>query len=43
MSGADEIIQAMFEEYALDLEEPREHAQLHWRVTQVTVCRRVSG
>src|SRR6202035_3203724 len=27
MSRADEVVQAMFEEYALDLQQPREHAQ----------------
>jgi len=29
MRGANEVVQAMFEKYALDLQQPREHAQLH--------------
>jgi hypothetical protein len=29
VSGTDEVVEAMFEKYALDLQEPREHAQLH--------------
>ncbi len=43
VSGADEVVEAMFEKYALDLQEPREHAQLHVRATRFTVRRRVSG